>query len=222
MSTLIRSGGAIRMMLVAIVLLASTVTACGDDADDGKAAHAAARPAQAPPPLPPPPPSSRNVAARWSRERSGIGLYPNAAGMLVKPDGTRIRGWGNQRVRRYVTVLFARMQYDFLAGSMAPVCKHVVPLRSFLPVGATLNMSCAEKLKAYAHTLGKQGFRSSPLRLLWVRVYPGIAGIWVEDSRGKRFRVPFLEQGKRSWRLDLERLVPTGALGMPLRVRAAG
>jgi len=204
---------------VGIVLLATVVGACGGGADEANeekgTAGANAASLEKPPPPPPMPPPSRTVARRWSKERSGIGLYPNADGVLVKPDGTEIRAWGDPRVRRYVTALFARMQFDFLEGNMAEVCRHVG--RGFSLGGASVDVPCDRKLKMYAQELKDQGFEPTPLRFLWVRTYPGITGIWVEDADGQRFRVPFSQKGKGGWLLDLQMLQPSEAIAMPLR-----
>jgi hypothetical protein len=164
------------------------------------------------------------VAAEWSAKRSGIGLYPHPDGVLVKPDGTEIRAWGDPRVRRHVSALLARMQYDFARGKMAPVCKHVDPqlLSSVYLGGVEPGASCERKLDAYARELDREGFRPSPLRLLWVRAYPGIAGVWVEGGDGSRFRVPFVQRGNGRWLLELSELEPREALAMPLRVAAGG
>jgi len=207
--------------LVAVVAIAGAIAACGDGGDDG-ALGASAPSAKPPPPLPAMPPPTRVVAPRWSEERSGIGLYPDARGVLTKPNGTEIRAWGDPRVRRYVAVLFARIQYDFLTGDMAAACGHIDPMSEFIPTGASPEAPCERKLRVYARELKDQGFRSPPLRFLWARTYPGITGLWVEDSSGRRFRVSFVQRGNGGWLLELGRLLPHEALAMPMRLNARG
>jgi hypothetical protein len=206
------------VLLASMALLAGTVAGCGDagGAADGGDVRAAEM-AREPPRLPPPPTPTRVVAPRWSEERSGIGLYPNSAGILVKPDGTEIRGWGAPRVRRYVALLFAHMQYDFLKGRMASVCKHIDRRSNNYLAGWATEHGCEEQLKAYAKKLEHQGFKSTPLRLLWVRTYPGITGIWVEPASGRRFRIGFTQRDKGGWLLDFGDLERREALAMPLQ-----
>lgn len=205
---------------MAAVALAMGATGCGDDSDE-PARLASAAP-QAPPAVPPAPPPRSKASPRWARKGWGDGLYANARGVLVKPDGGEVRGWGDRRVRRHVTALFARMQYDFLTGDMASVCRHVDSLPTTLATDLPGYASCDRTLRAYARKLERQEFKPTPLRFLWVRTYPGVAGIWVEDRRGKRFRVPFVQQGNSGWRVELEDLFPLEALAMPLRASELG
>lgn len=219
-----RSGGSACSIVVAVALLAVALPACGEENDSEEPRAAAAAFAGAPPPLPPPQPPRRPVAAKWSSERlSRTPVYANAEGVLVRRDGSKVRGWGDRPVRRYVTALFARMQYDFLTGSMGSVCKHIDSrlLFGFPPNGGIDDAPCESKMEAYAQQLEKDGFRSPPLRFLWVRTYPGVAGIWVEDPRGDRFRVPFVQEGNDRWLLQLGKLRRPETLAMPLRVKGS-
>lgn len=222
MPPFVRDGATARVGLVAVLLLVGALVGCGSEDEGGEPAVLGYPSAQAPPPIPGRPPK-HSMLARWSNERFGRGpLYANANGVLVKRDGTEIRGWGDPRVRRYVTGLFARMQYDFLTGNMASLCKHVdvPPGASVSPGGRPRNGSCEDKLEAYAKELEEQDFKSSPLRFLWVRTYPRVAGVWVEHVSGKRFRVPFVQGDDGRWRLEIGDLSPRDALGMRLQVGA--
>jgi hypothetical protein len=214
--------GALPVVVAATIAIGAVVGACGEG--DEKAGGFAPAAGEKPPPLlPPPPPPGRAAAARWSTEHienpDGTDLYPNSAGTLVKKNGTEIRGWGEARLRRYLAALFARMQYDFRTGDMASVCKHIDPtlLTGFPQNGSIPNAPCEKKLSEYARWLEEREFESRPLRLLWVRAYFGVAaGVWVEDFRGRRFRVPFIDKGNGEWRLEIGKLIPSNALGMHL------
>lgn len=213
-------GGASLLLLLALSL-AGGVAACGDDDGGAEQSTKSGFASVEVPPLPSLPPATRVEAPRWSRadweaKSPGGDLYANGKGVLVMTDGTEIRGWGDLRVRRYVTALFARMQHAFLTGDTAAVCKHVDP-RSVISIGGGPgDDSCATKLSSDRRRLEDSGFRSSPLEFLWVREYPGVAGIWVEDVSGTRFRVPFARSGG-GWQLELDELQPMEALAMPLR-----
>lgn len=224
MQTVVRGKRAMGTMLVVIALLATSAGACGDDdtgadagggADENSARLNSAAP-KVRPVVPPAPPSRRKASPRWSTDDWGDSMYANAEGVLVKPDGGEIRGWGDRRVRRYVTALFARMQYDFLTGDMASVCKHADSALSTLVTGAPDGASCETTLDRFAQKLEKRGFKATPLRFLWVRTYPGVAGIWVENRSGERFRVPFVQEGDDGWLLQLDEVLPE-AIAMPLR-----
>jgi hypothetical protein len=219
MCRFIRGRGVFAMTLVVVALGGATSGCGGDDDgnDDGRAIGLEAAAAKTPPAVPAPPPPIRKASPKWSTADWGDGMRANSAGMLVKPDGGEIRGWGDRRVRRYVTALFARMQYDFLTGDMAAVCKHVDPSLSSIPFSG--DRPCRPMLRTYARQLERQKFEPSFLRFLWVRTYPGVAGIWVEDRRGERFRVPFGQQDNGAWGLELRELAPTEALAMPLQVK---
>ena len=208
-------------MTLVVVALGGATSGCGDDGnEDGQAADLAAAAPKTPPAVPSPPPPIRKASPEWSTEDWGEGLRANAKGVLIKPDGGEVRGWGDRRVRRHVTALFARIQYYFLKGDMASVCEHIDPRLSDIPFSG--NRPCKEMLRRYARKLERRRFEPSPLRFLWVRTYPGVAGIWVEDKRGNRFRVPFGQTGRSGWRLQLRELAPTEAIAMPLRLTSAG
>jgi hypothetical protein len=208
-------------MALAVVALGGSAGACGGDDDGGSARPAGleAAAAKAPPTVPSPPPPVRKASPKWSTDDWGDETYGNRDGTLVTADGGKIRGWGDWRARRYVTARFARMQYDFLTGDMASVCKYVGTSLSTLVTRLNVATSCEKTLRVYARQLERRGFEPRPLRFLWVRTYPGVAGIWVEGSRGERFRVPFLEIGSGGWKLDLRQLFPPEALAMPLQVQ---
>lgn len=219
MSGMYRGKRAVAMTL-AVVALGGATGACGDDDGGGEQpAGLEAAAAKAPPTVPSPPPSTRKASPKWSTEDWGDETFDNREGMLVTADGGKIRGWGDRRVRRYVAARFARMQYDFMTGDMASVCKYVGTSLSTLVTGLPVGAPCEKILRVYAGQLEKRGFKPRPLRFLWVRTYPGVAGIWVENSRGRRLRVPFMEMGNGDWKLHLRVLFPSETLAMPLQVR---
>lgn len=200
--------------LAVLALAASALAACDDEssATDGLAAAA-----QAPPPLPPRPPQ-RDADMRWPRDDWGkADLSADRRGVLVKPSGGEVRGWGDFAVRRHVTALFAHMQYDFMTGNTQAVCRNLdgraLPL-STLPAKA--DTPCRVELDANRRQLQRNGFKPTPLRFLWVREYPGVAGIWVESRTGERFRVPFVRDGEGPWKLQLSDLRPPEAIAMPI------
>jgi len=221
-SLVLRSKSAACATLVVVVLLVGVLTACGDadDGGDGDPAAVAAVLDRPPPRVPPTPPPRDEPAPRWSTDSwDEASAFPNADGVLALAGDREIRGWGDPRVRRYVTALFRRMQYDFLAGDVKAVCRHLNPLLpTFLSdLAGRRDASCVAKMSAYAEKLDEQEFQSPPLRLLWVREYPRVAGVWVEDSRGKRIRIPFANEDGRGWRMQFAELKVPEALAMPLR-----
>jgi hypothetical protein len=172
-------------------------------------------------------PEPRRVAeprwstSRWFGDGPRVDVRANAKGVLVVPNGAPIRGWGDPRVRRYVALLFAWMQYEFVNGRMAAVCEHIDPSSDIPFDGITSDAPCPRQLHALTRRLERSGFKGRPLRFLWVRAYPGVAGIWVEDAKGLRRRVPFVQRGRGGWLLELRHLQPE-MLAMPLRWQRQG
>ncbi|HWM09242.1 MAG TPA: hypothetical protein VNO82_07850 [Solirubrobacteraceae bacterium] len=215
--------GTRRAIVVATTLIALAAPACGDDNAGGSETGSnslAPSTGEQPPQVPaPPPPPSPAAAARWPVDEIESLSPDPKLGTLTKPDGTTVRGWGEPRLRRYLAAVFARIQYDFRAGEMAGACKHVddTLLAGFPPGRDISHDSCARKLRTYAADLERRGFEPRPLRLLWVRAYPGFVGrIWVQDVRGQRFRIPFADKGDAGWRLELGKLERPDALGLRL------
>jgi hypothetical protein len=211
-----------RAVVIVVATLALVASACGQDEASGGGQAGSLEPSaseRAPRVPAPPPPPSRAVAARWPVDEIESLSPDPELGTLTKRDGTKVRDWGDPRLRRYLAALFARMQYDFRAGEMAAVCKHVdnTLLAGFPPNGGISHAPCARKLRTYAADLERRGFKPRPLRLLWVRAYPGlVARIWVEDVRGRRYRIPFADKGDAGWQLELGKLDPPDALGLRL------
>jgi hypothetical protein len=126
-------------------------------------------------------------------------------GTLRGPGGKVVRGWGNVADNRRVVALLRRMQRDFRAGRMGAVCRHVDThlLAQFEPGPARPDSPCPAKLMAFADALERRGEQPLRLTLLWVRSYDWEAGVWVEDSSGERFRVPFSDLDQMGWKLGL-------------------
>jgi hypothetical protein len=177
------------LFVVAAVLLALVAGSCGDGPNDSD--------------------SKRTVAAK--REEAPRGALPG-------PDGSVTRSWGDEGVRRQVIAIFAEMQDDFRAGDMAAVCEHVDPflLSQFAAGSAGPDARCERRLAAYKRSLQGGSAQPKALRLLWTRAYTTVTGIWVEDPRGKRFRVPFKNLGDGKWLLELGSFPRPDSLDMEL------
>lgn len=203
---------------VLAVMLGACFPACGgsESAPQARLLEAAA---EAPPPISAGVPWNRTEAPEWSRDDWGGEMFANRDGVLTKPDGAKVRGWGDRRVRQYVTALFERMQHDFMTGNYAAVCRHLDPERSSLIwLSNARAEGCAPRLGALARSLERRRFEPTRLRFLWVREYPAVAGIWVEDRYRSRYRIPFIHDPATGWLLQLDELQPIKALAMPLRV----
>lgn len=166
----------------------------------------------------PPSPVAERELPRWSAERlknrDGSPYAPSVTGMLIGKDGTRIRNWGEPGVRRRVVANFAAIQDNFRAGDLRAACRYVYDA-SFGSVGW-----CPGELRRLAGTLHRRMGPPGNLRVLWVRAYPGVAGLWVESPRGQRLRIQFRPDGG-DWRLELGLLHEKETLAMRLSNRSA-
>ena len=146
-----------------------------------------------------------NPSARADGDPSAGSRSParGGDGTITGPSGRVIRNWGDRRERLRTLATFRGIVADFRAGRMAAACEHVsdFSLESF-PDGAGPGPTCPQRMRLLARRLERRGARSRPLRLLWVRSYAMVSGIWVEDHLGIRFRVPFLRHGD-DWRLEV-------------------
>lgn len=129
---------------------------------------------------------SENVGDSTKRASAGRGT-------LTRADGTTIREWGDRRDNRRVVAIFTRMLDAFRAGDVARVCHNVDAffLEQFTPGRSKPYSPCETKMTEFAESLERRRREPAELELLWVRSYGWVAGIWVEDRRGKRFRIPF-------------------------------
>ena len=178
---------------------------CGSESDGGEGRVASSRHSEASP-------------ARDARS----GGRPVEEGALRRSDGKVIRAWGDVGDNRRVVALLRRMQRDFRSRHMGAVCRHVDThlLAQFEPRPSRRDSPCPAKLAAFADTLERRDEQPPQLTLLWVRSYGWEAGVWVEDSSGERFRVPFSDLDQTGWKLGLGGMPRPETLAGTLRDRA--
>ncbi len=119
--------------------------------------------------------------------------FEDRTGMLVESNGEVARALGDERVNRRVVATLRRIQHAFRARDTATVCAHMDDFMfdQFRPGRTGEHTPCRAKMAEFARVLERRRRKPAELKLLWVRSYGQIAGIWVERANGKRFRVPF-------------------------------
>lgn len=129
----------------------------------------------------------------------------NPDGTLRGDDRKVVRDWGAARDRKPVVASFVRMQRDFRAGRMAAVCAGISDfgVEQFRPGDTDFYTPCPAKMRAFAAELRRDGVEPVRLRILWVRYYPIVASIWVEDPKGERVRVPFTDLDGSGMRFEI-------------------
>lgn len=131
-------------------------------------------------------------------------------GRLTGPSGKVITNFGDRRERVAAVRTLDELQHEFRAGEMTAACAKINDflLSQFTPPGTKDETPCPKKLEAYAAQRARRGDTPERLELLWVRAYGVEAGIWVDDSKGKRMRIQ-ITNNPEGWQFDL------GALGEP-------
>jgi hypothetical protein len=144
-------------------------------------------------------------------------------GRLTTTTGEVITNFGSRRAGRQAVRGLVQLQRDFRSGRMTAACTRISDfmLSQFTPAGTKPDTPCPAKLEAYAGQLAERGTPAARLRLLWVRSYTGEAGIWVDDERGRRLRIPFSSStGHGNWQLDLGSFEEPAVLAATLSTRA--
>lgn len=126
-------------------------------------------------------------------------------GRLTTTDGKVITSWGDPAEQRKSIAAFKAMTSAFRDGRMEDACGYVSAfgLGQFKPGGISADAPCPAKLRAFARIVERNG-GGPTVRILWVRSYSGISGVWVENDRGRRIRVALSKlDGDDNWRLEL-------------------
>jgi hypothetical protein len=125
-------------------------------------------------------------------------------GKLTTTDGRVIRAWGDPAEQRASIAAFKAMTTAFRDGRMEDACRYVTDfaLSQFEPGGISGEAPCPAKLRALARVVERDGGPPT-VRILWVRAYTSLSGVWVEDERGRRIRVPLNNLDGDGWQLEL-------------------
>jgi hypothetical protein len=194
-----RSASGRRSGAIVALVLAGAAVGCGDDEPQRTAGDGPATSARAAGASDAKAPGKVGGASPDPRPRE------SADGTLTTADGEVIRDWGPERDRKLIVARFARMQRSFRAGRMAAVCANVTDfgLAQFTPGRTGFDTPCPAKLRTFATELERRAAPPVRLRVLWVRSYPLVASVWVEDPAGKRIRVGFTDVDGAGMKLEL-------------------
>ena len=126
-------------------------------------------------------------------------------GTLTEANGRVIKDWGDPRERRESVAAFKAMTTAFREGRMDDACRYIsdFALSQFQPGGIAAEAPCSAKLRAFARVVERKGGPPT-VRIIAVRSYQLVSGVWVENERGRRIRVPLnkLDAGE-GWKLEL-------------------
>ncbi len=170
-------------MLAAVLVAVAGVVGCSDEEPGEPAAGAA--------------PATATTEATVSSNEE-------VDGRLTTTDGKVIKAWGDPAEQRESVAAFKAMTTAFRDGRMEDACRHVsdFALGQFKPGGLPAEAPCPAKLRAFARVVERNGGPPT-VRILWVRSYSGVSGVWVENERGRRIRVPLNNPDGEGWKLEL-------------------
>lgn len=176
-------------MLAAVLVAAAGVVGCSDEESREPAAAVA----------------PTTAATPTATTDATVASDEEVDGRLTTTDGKVITSWGDPAEQRKSIAAFKAMTSAFRDGRMEDACGYVSDfgLGQFKPGGVAAEAPCPAKLRAFARVVERNGGPPT-VRILWVRSYSGISGVWVENDRGRRLRVPLSKlDGDDNWRIEL-------------------